>query len=85
MTPKFGIISSVLSYILIPVTSCLEENILREFVIQINGQVIERESKNDNISTGSIEVLVNSIEILNPSKTPPFTIENNSGLSLIHI
>ncbi len=56
----------------------IAKNILREFVIQINGHVIERESKNDNISTGSIEVLVNSIEVLNPSKTPPFTIEDNS-------
>ena len=54
------------------------KNISREFVIKINGQVIERESKNDTISTGSIEVLVNSLEILNPSKTPPFTIEENS-------
>ena len=54
------------------------KNVSREFVIQVNGQVIERESKNDTISTGSIEVLVNSLEILNPSKTPPFTIEENS-------
>ena len=56
----------------------IAKNILREFVIQISGHVIERESKNDNIRTGSIEVLVNSIEILNPSKTPPFTIEDIS-------
>ena len=56
----------------------IAKNILREFVIQISGHVIERESKNDNIITGSIEVLVNSIEILNPSKTPPFTIEDIS-------
>jgi len=56
----------------------IAKNILREFVIQISGHVIERESKNDNIRTGSIEILVNSIEILNPSKTPPFTIEDIS-------
>ena len=54
------------------------KNISREFVIQVNGQVIERESKNDSISTGSIEVLVSSLEILNQSITPPFTIEDNS-------
>tara|TARA_Y200000002_G_C22684351_1_gene665382 strand:- start:2134 stop:3885 length:1752 start_codon:yes stop_codon:yes gene_type:complete len=54
------------------------KNISREFVIQVNGQVIERESKNDSISTGSIEVLVSSLEILNQSITPPFTIEENS-------
>ena len=54
------------------------KNISREFVIRVTGQVIERESKNDSISTGSIEVLVNSLEILNQSITPPFTIEENS-------
>ncbi len=54
------------------------KNVSREFVIQVNGQVIERESKNDSISTGSIEVLVSSLEILNQSITPPFTIEENS-------
>lgn len=50
----------------------------REFVIQVHGTVIERESKNSHISTGDIEVLVESFELLNPSKTPPFTIENNT-------
>ncbi len=54
------------------------KNISREFVIQVTGQVIERESKNDSISTGSVEVLVNSLKILNQSITPPFTIEENS-------
>lgn len=48
----------------------------REFVIQITGVVIERESKNKNIPTGEIEILVEEIEILNKSKTPPFTIED---------
>ncbi|MCM5662417.1 aspartate--tRNA ligase [Galbibacter mesophilus] len=50
----------------------------REFVVQIKGTVIERESKNPNIPTGDIEVLVKSIEVLNESKTPPFTIENET-------
>ena len=54
------------------------QNIGREFVIQIKGVVIERESKNTQISTGSIEVLVNELKILNESKTPPFTIEDNT-------
>ena len=54
------------------------QNIGREFVIQIKGVVIERESKNTKISTGSIEVLVNELKILNESKTPPFTIEDNT-------
>ena len=50
----------------------------REFVIQVTGQVIERESKNDKIPTGAIEVLVSELTILNESKLPPFTIENET-------
>ena len=50
----------------------------REFVIQIQGTVIERESKNANMSTGDIEVLVDNLSVLNASKTPPFTIEDNT-------
>ena len=50
----------------------------REFVIQAKGEVIERESKNPNIPTGDIEVLVSELTILNESNTPPFTIENDT-------
>ena len=50
----------------------------REFVIQVKGTVIERESKNPNMATGSIEVLVEELNVLNPSKTPPFTIEDQT-------
>lgn len=50
----------------------------REFVIQAQGKVIERESKNPNILTGNIEIDLSSIKILNSSKTPPFTIEDNT-------
>ena len=50
----------------------------REFVIQIKGVVIERTSKNQKIATGEIEVDVSSLTILNSSKTPPFTIENET-------
>ena len=50
----------------------------REFVIQIDGQVIERASKNQNIPTGDIEILVKKLTILNSSATPPFTIEDNT-------
>ncbi len=50
----------------------------REFVIQIEGAVIERESKNKNIPTGEIEILVSELTILNVSKTPPFTIEDET-------
>ena len=50
----------------------------REFVIQVSGNVCERSSKNPNISTGEIEIFVSKIEVLNPSKTPPFTIEDTT-------
>ena len=50
----------------------------REFVIEIEGTVIERKSINERIKTGEIEILVSSLTILNKSLTPPFTIENES-------
>ena len=50
----------------------------REFVVTVKGEVIERLSKNDTIDTGDIEVVVRSIEILNESDVPPFTIEDNT-------
>ncbi|MGB5554349.1 MAG: aspartate--tRNA ligase [Flavobacteriaceae bacterium] len=53
-------------------------NLGREFVIQVQGSVIERASKNANMPTGNIEVLVEKLVVLNVSKTPPFTIENDT-------
>lgn len=50
----------------------------REFVIQIEGNVIERVSKNPKISTGDIEILVEKLTILNESEIPPFTIEDQT-------
>lgn len=50
----------------------------REFVIQIEGNVIERTSKNPNIPTGEIEILVEELTILNESLVPPFTIEDQT-------
>jgi aspartyl-tRNA synthetase len=50
----------------------------REFVIQINGKVVERSNKNHQIDTGEIEVMVTSLSILNASLTPPFTIEEQT-------
>ncbi len=50
----------------------------REFVIQVTGKVIERESKNTAIPTGEIEILVEKLDILNQSLTPPFTIEDKT-------
>ncbi|WP_299676057.1 aspartate--tRNA ligase [uncultured Tenacibaculum sp.] len=50
----------------------------REFVIQVKGTVIERASKNPNLETGDIEVLVSDLTILNDAKLPPFTIEDET-------
>ena len=56
----------------------MAKSIGREFVIQVSGTVIERNSKNPNIETGEIELLVSKLEILNNAQTPPFTIENET-------
>ena len=50
----------------------------REFVIQIQGVVNERSSKNGKIPTGDIEILVDVLNLINASQTPPFTIEDES-------
>lgn len=50
----------------------------REYVIQVKGTVIERQSKNPTLPTGDIEILVSELTILNKSKTPPFTIEDET-------
>ena len=50
----------------------------REYVIQITGTVNERFSKNQNIPTGDIEIIVSELNVLNVALTPPFTIEENT-------
>lgn len=50
----------------------------REYVVQVIGTVIERESKNNNIATGDIEILVSELTVLNTSMVPPFTIEDDT-------
>ena len=58
---------------------CAQANKLgREDVIQIKGIVNERESKNKHLDTGDIEIIVDVLNVLNTSLTPPFTIEDNS-------
>jgi aspartyl-tRNA synthetase len=56
----------------------LAKTLGREFVIQVKGIVIERESKNTTIPTGEIEILVSEMTILNAALTPPFTIEDET-------
>lgn len=50
----------------------------REYVIQVVGKVIERSSKNKNMPTGEIEIIVNEMHVLNAAKLPPFTIEDDT-------
>ncbi len=50
----------------------------REFVIQVEGVVTERSSKNKNMTTGEVEITVDVLKVLNKSKTPPFTIEDET-------
>ena len=50
----------------------------REYVIQVEGLVVERLSKNDKIPTGEIEVKVSKLTVLNQAKLPPFTIEDDT-------
>ncbi len=50
----------------------------REFVLQAQGTVIERKSKNPNLPTGDIEILVQALTVLNPAKLPPFLIEDET-------
>lgn len=56
----------------------LAKTLGREFVIQVKGTVIERESKNPNMPTGDIEILVTELTVLNAAITPPFTIEDET-------
>ncbi|HEX8563751.1 MAG TPA: aspartate--tRNA ligase [Flavobacterium sp.] len=56
----------------------LAKTLGREFVIQVKGTVIERESKNPNMATGDIEILVSELTVLNAALTPPFTIEDET-------
>jgi aspartyl-tRNA synthetase len=56
----------------------LAKSLGREFVVQVKGTVIERESKNKNIPTGEIEILVSELTVLNEALVPPFTIEDET-------
>ena len=61
-----------------PELLALSRSLGREFVLQVRGKVVERESKNDRIPTGEIEVIPEEMSILNPAKLPPFLIEDET-------
>lgn len=50
----------------------------REYCIQVSGKVSERQSKNSKMDTGDIEIIASKLNVLSPSLTPPFTIEDNT-------
>ena len=56
----------------------LADGLGREFVLQVTGKVIERQSKNAQLPTGEIEIDVTELNVLNPAVTPPFTIEDET-------
>ena len=54
------------------------EKLGREYVIQITGEVTERENKNPKLPTGDVEISVKTLRVLNPAEVPPFTIEDDT-------
>ncbi|MCS6916128.1 MAG: aspartate--tRNA ligase [Chitinophagales bacterium] len=54
------------------------ERLGREYIIQVTGQVVERSNKNPALPTGDVEVLVTRMQVLNASRTPPFTLEDQT-------
>ena len=75
---RYGITQIVVEADADPALAETASSLGREFVIQVTGTVVERESKNAKMPTGDIEIRISSINILNKSVTPPFTIEENS-------
>ncbi|MCX6246294.1 MAG: aspartate--tRNA ligase [Bacteroidetes bacterium] len=75
---RYGITQLVFNLQVQPDLFAKVKELGREFVISAKGRVAERSSKNTKIPTGDIEILVDSLEILNASKIPPFTIEDNT-------
>ena len=76
---RYGVTQLVIEATIAPAGLMQKVNSLaREYVIQITGKVKNRTSPNPNLLTGTIEVQVQHLNVLNPSQTPPFTIEPNT-------
>lgn len=75
---RYGITQLVFDMDSKPELCALARKLGREFVIKVQGKVLERTNKNPNRPTGEIEIEVDYLEILNASKVPPFTIETES-------
>lgn len=75
---RYGITQVVFNIEINPELCEAANKLGREFVVQIEGTVSERTSKNANMPTGDIEIIADSLTVLNPSEVPPFTIEDES-------
>ena len=75
---RYGITQVVFSNEINPELADRATKLGREYVVQIEGEVAERSSKNANLPTGDIEVIASGFTVLNRSEIPPFTIEDNS-------
>ena len=75
---RYGITQVVFSNEIDPELEEQANRIGREYVVQVEGKVEERSSKNANLPTGDIEVVAKKLRVLNRSEVPPFTIEDNT-------
>lgn len=75
---RYGITQVVFNTEINPELQDIANTLGREFVVEIAGKVKERDSKNANIPTGEIEIVADSVKVLNKSEIPPFTIEENT-------
>ena len=78
MRDRYGITQVVFNVETNPELQEIANKLGREYVIQVAGKVSERESKNPKNPTGDIEIIANSLTVLNPSEIPPFTIEDDT-------
>ncbi|MFI3292262.1 MAG: aspartate--tRNA ligase [Rikenellaceae bacterium] len=75
---RYGITQIVVEEHSDDATKAVAAELGREYVLQVEGRVIERSSKNPKMATGEIEIAASSLKILNAADTPPFTIEEHS-------
>lgn len=76
---QYGITQLIVDQERTPIDLMEKTRILgREFVIQVKGRVVERQSKNPEMKTGDVEVLITQLTILSEAKNPPFTIEDET-------
>ncbi|MBS7347995.1 MAG: aspartate--tRNA ligase [Muribaculaceae bacterium] len=75
---RYGITQVVFSNEIDPELEEQANHLGREYVVQVEGKVEERSSKNANLPTGDIEVVAKKLRVLNRSEVPPFTIEDNT-------